>query len=125
MWIDKSWIHTEVNPGWNKLIGISDWPHHHRHSNRIVWRCIDGLIVFGHYVYQNGKWSVERFKHGYVHNRWVEGCIRNERGRYIAEMGNESSLFERSGKCSFYMLWPYFGGLDTAPHDMSFMFHLK
>ena len=40
--------------GWNKLPGISEG-HHHKNSCRLSYYCINGLKIFGMYVYANGE----------------------------------------------------------------------
>lgn len=121
VYIDDSWLHTEVNAGWNKLIGLSDGINHLKHSNRIAWRCINCKIVFAHYVYQNGVWIAKQFEGEYRPGEWVSIEVAN-RGTYYAKLGTQYSYTERTGSGIGIVLLPYFGGIDTAPHDMKFVF---
>ena len=122
VYVDASWLHTELVPGWNKLIGISDGLNHHRHSNRIAWRCIDGeSITFAQLVYQRGEWTAYPFLTTYKPGRWVSVTVRNAL-TYYARVGQEFSMKERTGGGVQVVLYPYFGGQDEAPHTMYFYF---
>ena len=122
--IDESWIYDETKqifPGWNKLIGIADG-FHQQHSNRIVWRCLEGKIAFGHLFYRHGNWAVCEFlPHRSVGDVLLVN-VRNTKNSYVARVGGSFSSFNRTGWGLSYLLTPYFGGRETAPHDMIFEF---
>jgi hypothetical protein len=123
VYIDSSWVYEGENH-WNKLIGLSDAIDHHRNSNRLAWRCENGKIRFAHYCYQDGQRVIVPFTRSYEPGIWVEGYLRNK-GAYLVGLGNEKSSLKRTGKMVSHALFPYFGGQQTAPHDMQFVFDFE
>jgi hypothetical protein len=121
LYVDSSWIHTEVNAGWNKLIGISDG-FHHQNSARLVWRCIDGKeITFAMYTYYNSRWNAKVFEGRFKPGDWVNVSI-TAGNEYKIKLNDETFTHKRKKALINYILYPYFGGKDKAPHDMVFKF---
>ncbi|MEQ8473529.1 MAG: hypothetical protein RIC35_20195 [Marinoscillum sp.] len=106
----------------NKLMGFSDCNSvHHVNSARFGWRWLDDLLEIHAYVYVNG----ERF------SELVGVVPLNEPSSYEIAITKETYRFKlneldevvmpRGSTCdqgAYYMLWPYFGGDETAPHDI-------
>lgn len=107
----------------NKLLGFSDCnDHHHRNSARFGWRWLDEQLEILAYVYADGERIIESL-----------GTVPlNEEIEYQLTMGDHYYHFnldvfppvsiERKNKCEvgiYYVLAPYFGGDETAPHDIT------
>jgi hypothetical protein len=92
----------QLNQQWNKLFGIGKISHHIK-SDRLVWRYNEpfGLIEIARYNYRQGKRQPIKSM-GYVRlNSWNRIKIITERywfGKYL----------------NFY-----FGGIQSAPHDIT------
>ena len=113
----------------NKLFGLAFGIHHHRNSVRVGWRTdgvSDKISLFAYY-YVNGerKWSplceVEP-------NRLYDLSIDVVPGAYVFEVEDVQSSASFTYTVSRprvpwpgYYLYPYFGGNETAPHDMTIM----
>ena len=122
---DSSAIYKTLNPDnqydINKLYGFSDNDaHHHEFSARIGWRWSkEALRLFG-YIYNNGIVSSEEI---------TTINIGSENDCSI-KIGGDSYIFSVNGKtiamprtstgavAKGYKLFPYFGGDETAPHDI-------
>jgi hypothetical protein len=114
----------------NKLYGFTTTFYHHRQSARVGWRCIDGEnIQIVTYSYNDG------FRE--PHECDILGVVKpNEKFRcgivdletsylYTFKMNDgtgETTFFHDAKKPDWfffhYLLFPYFGGNKTAPHDM-------
>lgn len=119
---------------WNKLCGWS-YGMHHENSIRVCWRPLlaDGLDFNGQvsntieicvYVYENGKRIVSKKTLGLNMNSSYTLELKHIPDikiitLNILEIGNGISL-NYKGKPSWgYRLYPYFGGSNPAPHDMT------
>lgn len=109
----------------NKLIGFSDCNSlHHENSIRFGWR------------YSIEKNNIEIFAYAYsnaVMNFHYMGDVAIDETAYyqiqitdhafVLQLNGEVSLeIERTANCDkglYYMLFPYFGGDEVAPHDVS------
>lgn len=123
---DSSAIYTTKNPDnqfdINKLYGFADNDaHHHQYSARIGWRWNDGQLRLFAYVYNNAIVSYEELvvvSIGTEHN-----CSINvTAGSYIFSVNGVSKTVPRKSTtltAKGYKLFPYFGGDETAPHDIS------
>lgn len=105
----------------NKLFGFSDCnAHHHEHSARFGWRWIDGKIEIMVYCYADGERFAEK----------IGETMPGEKVRYEIVLKDQSYLLRFKGMeieiarkrtCNqggYYLLFPYFGGDETAPHDI-------
>jgi hypothetical protein len=105
----------------NKLYGFSDNnAHHHEFSARIGWRWSDGALRLFGYIYNNGQSSAKELATisiGGEHN-----CsIRVTDHHYIFSVNGNTTTMPRSSSAASakgYKLFPYFGGDETAPHDI-------
>lgn len=107
----------------NKLYGFADCnSHHHQHSARFGWRWLDRNLEIFAYVYADG----ERI------TQYIGTVPLNEPRSYEVEVsdayyhfylqGHDPVSIERKATCNkglYYMLFPYFGGNEVAPHDVT------
>lgn len=109
----------------NKLIGFS-YGHHHNNSVRIGWTGdeLSDKIVLYSYVYNNGVRHENKITEVFT-NSLYEGVITYDESRKELTYKiclNGKSIFHKE-KIDFhvkfgYLLRPYFGGKEKAPHDM-------
>lgn len=106
----------------NKLFGFSDCnSHHHEHSARFGWRWLDGKIDILAYCYVSGERVIEK----------IGETLPNARNYYQIRLTDTEYQFTfddtvlsipRNKPCNrgaYYLLFPYFGGNDPAPHDVN------
>ncbi len=105
--------------GHNKLVGVGGFPHHHQNSIRITWMpSVFGVFDLHAYWYKDGVrmnkllWSVEADE---------PFSVRIKGGRIEVLTSTASNSVNTGVKLPTwtYLLKPYFGGTDTAPHDMT------
>ncbi|GGG30051.1 hypothetical protein [Pontibacter amylolyticus] len=122
---DKSAIYTTVlvtnQADINKLYGMSDCGSlHQNNSARYGWRWYNNRLEILGYVYNSGKWSY----------KYITSVDLDKPYTYEISLLSQSYLFSVNGvkvslprNCSGYgsgyMLYPYFGGDETAPHDIT------
>ena len=114
----------------NKLFGFSTTFFHHNQSARIGWRRHnDNSIEVLTYSYNNHK-RVQQTLLGIVKPDQLFTCtIKDNETHYVYTFHSEDvfttiSDKKQSDKVLFkYMLWPYFGGDQEAPHEM--LIHLE
>jgi hypothetical protein len=106
----------------NKLLGFSDCNStHHENSARFAWQFYNDELQIFAYCYVNGE-RVEKYigVAGIGEENHFE--IRVTEQTYFFTMNNgEPVVIERGNTCdkgAYYMLWPYFGGSQPAPHDV-------
>jgi hypothetical protein len=135
--IDRNYIHVRVqfdssaiyvaatgnNQGdVNKLLGFSDCDtHHQENSARIGWSWNGKAIVLYAYAYVNKERMIKTLASVFI-NEPIQCSIRAEGEKYYFEVnGHKDSLPRHCGdyQGSRYRLYPYFGGDETAPHDIS------
>jgi hypothetical protein len=106
----------------NKLMGFSDCTsHHHSNSARFGWRWFDDELQIHAYTYADGTRSHEQL-----------GTVDiDEIASYSVAIDGESYVFTFDGRATVmdrgcsgssavkYKLYPYFGGDETAPHDIT------
>ncbi len=126
---DDSAIYTNQNPDnqldLNKLYGFSDCSayHHHRNSARFTWRWYEEALEIHAYCYVKGEMQFE-----YVTtvdlNEFYDYEILAEGNEYIFICNEDTTTMARacSGKGGVkYRLFPYFGGDEKAPHDITIL----
>ena len=122
---DSSAIYSTVQPrnqyDINKLYGFSDNDApHHEFSARIGWRWSDGALRLFGYIYNNAVVSYEEL--GIVSIGAEHSCsIKITSNSYIFSVNEVNKTIPRlstTGKAKGYKLFPYFGGDETAPHDI-------
>jgi hypothetical protein len=106
----------------NKLFGFSDNnAAHHEYSARFGWRWSDNALRLFAYIYNN---SVMSFKEiGIVKIGTENICsIKVDSNKYIFSLNKKEVIVPRESTTTFgegYKLFPYFGGDELAPHDIS------
>lgn len=106
----------------NKLYGFSDnGGDHHRYSARFGWRWSDGALWLFAYVYNDGKVVSEEL--GVVPVGPEINCsIKVTADTYLFSCGEYVRTLPRKSKTvtgKGYLLYPYFGGDEAAPHDFT------
>lgn len=106
----------------NKLFGFSDNnATHHEYSARFGWRWSNNTLRIFAYDYNNGIRSFKEL--GTVEIGKENSCSITVSGsKYIFNLnGNETIMLRASTthKAEGYQLYPYFGGDETAPHNIN------
>ena len=107
----------------NKLMGFADANSlHHENSARFGWRYAieKSQVEIFSYVYRNAELYYEHIADVALHET-VEYEISITANAYQFTVGTESLFVERdesAGRGVYYRLFPYFGGDQTAPHDI-------
>jgi hypothetical protein len=123
---DSTAIYNTVNPSnqydINKLYGFSDNDSaHHLYSARFGWRWSDQALRLFAYVYNGGVRTSKEL--GIIQVGTENSCsIKVTGGHYIFSLNNNTDTLLRSSitnKGKGYKLYPYFGGDETAPHDIN------
>ena len=105
----------------NKLYGFSDnGDQHHIHSARFGWRWSDGALRLFAYTYNNQVRGSKEL--GVVPIGVDISCsIKVEGEAYLFSVNDKKTTMPRSSSTSRakgYQLYPYFGGDETAPHEV-------
>lgn len=114
--------HNHINQAdINKLYGIADCgTEHHSNSARFGWRWYNDKLEIHAYTYQNRERQSQLI--GVVElNKTYSYEIRMEENNYVFTLGDRSVTLPRGchGPATGYQLYPYFGGDETAPHDIT------
>lgn len=105
----------------NKLYGLSDCnSYHHTNSARFGWRWFDNKLEIWAYIYENGQ-PKSSFVDTVALNQFYQYTIRFEKNKYVFEVNNKVIELPRlcEEKALGYKLFPYFGGEEAAPKDIS------
>lgn len=107
----------------NKLMGFSDCNgHHHNNSARFGWRWFDNQLEIHAYCYIDGQ-RVNKYITSVPLNSMNDYQIEIADNKYIFTVNNNARLeINKNNSCSGginYMLFPYFGGDEPAPHDIT------
>lgn len=122
---DNSSVYQTTDPAnqedVNKLFGFSDNnQQHHQYSARIGWSWVRNALRLYAYVYNDGHLHVKEISSVDI-NKEISCSIKVEPNKYIVTVGNKTvELFRKSvtTKGVGYKLYPYFGGDETAPHEI-------
>ncbi|MEQ9006908.1 MAG: hypothetical protein RLP12_03425, partial [Ekhidna sp.] len=113
---------TENQHDIHKLMGFSDCNStHHDNSARFGWRWLEGKLEIHAYVYVGGERITE----------YIGDVELNQPSDYQLQITDDHYVFylqgydpvriKREAPCNkglYYMLYPYFGGDEVAPHDI-------
>jgi len=106
----------------NKLYGFSDCNQlHQKNSARFGWRWLNGELEILAYVYNDGVRDYEYITSvgiGETHHYEIHA----KPDKYIFILDNKEVQMDRTNRCEigfYYMLFPYFGGDEVAPHDIN------
>ncbi|WP_276496022.1 hypothetical protein [Pontibacter litorisediminis] len=105
----------------NKLYGLSDCnTSHHTNSARFGWRWYNNRLELIAYTYLDKKWDYKLLGAVPIGQK-VPLELRMEDGQYIFRMNGQEVSMPRActGAAEGYQLYPYFGGDETAPHDIT------
>lgn len=104
----------------NKLYGLSDCnTSHHENSARMGWCWVDKQLQIHAYAYKNGH-RKENFITAIPIGEEVKMSIEMLDSTYIFKVADKFTELPRgcSGQGTGYKLYPYFGGDETAPHEI-------
>jgi hypothetical protein len=106
----------------NKLFGFSDcYSFHQKNSARFGWRWYNDNLEIHAYSYVKGKRD-SKFIQKIDQNKYYDMRIETDGSEYVFSIdGQESVRLPRGCSQKFnvkYKLYPYFGGDETAPHDI-------
>lgn len=105
----------------NKLYGVSDCGSRHmENSIRFGWRWLNDSLEILWFKHEDGNFSFDKITSIEL-NVPYDCSIGLSDDSYILKIGNEEKIIDRkcSGKNKKYYLYPYFGGDETAPHDIN------
>ncbi len=124
---DSSAIYTALTEEnqWDthKLMGFADCnSHHHENSARFGWRWVENHLEIMAYCYANGERIIEKVGNISLNTK-NDFTIELQDDAYYFILNNETPVsIVRSRPCTkgaYYMLFPYFGGNEVAPHDVT------
>jgi hypothetical protein len=122
---DSSCIYTNVDPGnqadINKLYGFADsGSFHQQNSARFGWNWQGGKMHIHAYCYVHGERQYKEL--GTVPLGAAQDCsLEVLPGKYIFTLNGKRDTVTRGcteDMARGYKLFPYFGGDETAPHDV-------
>jgi hypothetical protein len=122
---DKSAVYTTVlannQADINKLYGMSDCGSlHQTNSARFGWRWYNNRLEILGYVYNGGQWAYKYITSIELDKPYTYELSLQSQAYIFRVNGSEVTLPRScSGQGSGYMLYPYFGGDETAPHDIT------
>jgi len=106
----------------NKLYGFSDNnADHHEYSARFGWRWSDHALRLFAYVYNEGTVSSKGLTTVAI-GAEINCSIKISGNNYLFTVNGETTPMPRlstTEKAKGYQLYPYFGGDETAPHEIS------
>lgn len=106
----------------NKLFGFSDHStSHHENSARFGWRWNSHSLWLFAYIYRSGERSFEQLAPIEIGKEYrLTIHVRENEYQYLID-DLEFLLPRESGspQADGYLLWPYFGGDEVAPHDIN------
>lgn len=104
----------------NKLYGTSDCGDRHQESSiRIGWRWLNDSLEL-HWFRHDQDFEFQKIKCVEL-NQIIDCSIQFNNSEYIINIDDISVTIDRPCSRSSnrkYYLWPYFGGDETAPHDI-------
>lgn len=109
----------------NKLFGFNACNSlHHENSARFGWLYMDGQIEIYAYVYENSARYSEQIASVNI-NEWNTFELTNTGGSYVFKVNGILFIYDKENPCVSkynYQLYPYFGGDEVAPHDITIQF---
>ncbi|WP_460892676.1 hypothetical protein [Rufibacter soli] len=121
---DSTAVYATKDPGnqadINKLYGMADCGTlHHENSARFGWRWFNNQLELHAYSYKGGK-NTSTFITVLDLKKTYTCELTLADGKYLYKVGDKTVEHERgcTGEGKGYQLYPYFGGDETAPHDI-------
>lgn len=106
----------------NKLYGFSDCgSQHHTNSARFGWRWNGKEIDILAYTYADGKRSHKLIGHAEI-GKELKYSLAIKANKYVFKLNDITVTMDRScdsGNAKGYLLYPYFGGDEPAPHTIN------
>ena len=110
----------------NMLYGFSEGPDHQLHSARIGWNFSNGLLRLFAYTYRHGVVQAQFITSAAIGtdincNISFEG-FTSATSRYVFNVNGVVVKLPRASfttNTSGYQLYPYFGGTEVAPHNIT------
>jgi hypothetical protein len=123
---DSTAIYTNVNPSnqldINKLYGFADDDkQHHVSSARIGWRWYSNKLELFGYVYNDSVRTTQLITQVPLKTN-IPCSIKVDGARYVFSVNGTQATMPRTAKIPTgkgYRLYPYFGGDEMAPQDIS------
>ena len=123
---DSTVIYQTTSPGnqfdINKLYGFSDNnADHHQYSARFGWRWGGNAVRLFAYVYNEGTVSSKELAVVGI-GKEINCSIQATNSSYLFTVNGTTERMPRMAstpKAKGYQLYPYFGGDETAPHDIN------
>jgi hypothetical protein len=125
---DSSAVYQTIDPAnqydINKLFGFSDnnGPHH-LFSARIGWRWSDNALRLFGYIYNNGIQENKEIA-AIAIGKEISCTIKTTSTSYIFTVDGTIATMPRlstTPQAKGYQLYPYFGGDEPAPHDITIL----
>lgn len=105
----------------NKLYGFADnGAQHHQYSARFGWRWSGAALRLFAYVYNAGVRQEAELTTVPI-GPWIQCAISVQGNEYVFVVNDLVRTMPRTSttpKAAGYMLYPYFGGDEVAPHDV-------
>tara|TARA_Y100000385_G_scaffold287717_1_gene352557 strand:+ start:2269 stop:2808 length:540 start_codon:yes stop_codon:yes gene_type:complete len=121
---DESAIYTTKSPlnqaDVNKLYGVSDCGKNHmKYSIRFGWRYYNDSLQILWFKHEAGEFTFDVIKKIKI-NRTYTLSLHITENEYILCVDNVCTITNRTCPKTYrrYYLYPYFGGDETAPHDI-------
>ena len=122
---DSSAVYQTTDPqnqmDWNKVLGFADCgSFHHENSLRLGWRYHPQKgVEIGAYIYVDQQRVMESLGVVLIGDT-LDVCLRALGNQYLIDVLGNTYVHSRScsGPVQGYNLYPYFGGDETAPHDI-------
>lgn len=122
---DSSAIYKTMDPvnqyDINKLFGFSDGDNHHKNSARIGWGWNKNVLRLYAYVYSDSLRLMKEISPVAI-GREIWCSILVSRGEYLFTVDETRVALHRAVEtpaAAGYWLYPYFGGDEVAPHNIS------
>ena len=124
--VDDSWYYEPIHAGINKILGLSNGLSHMKHSIRLGWMCENGEIVLYAYAHTGDADTHVAVRLCTVERGWHSCIIKSQfpfYHVYINEVG--TTIRDEFNSRIHYLLYPFFGGKDKAPHDIRFKINIS
>lgn len=113
---------TENQWDTHKLMGFADCnSHHHENSARFGWRWLDDQLEILAYCYVGKTRIIEKVGTVEIGTENYYSIELRDSSYVFTLNTNPRVYIARASSCTkgaYYMLFPYFGGNEVAPHDI-------
>ena len=107
----------------NKLYGFSDCSEfHHENSARFGWRWYENELQILAYCYKDSV-RIEKFISAIPINKENYCGVKTSGSKYVFSLNGKLDSLDNGCSSTIdngkYFLYPFFGGVETAPHDIT------